>query len=86
MTPELKEEMIRMLEEDKTDEEIINALGISRRCFYNHLDMGKYGRYYQMTPELNKEMIRMLEEGKTDEEIIAALGISRRCFYNHVGK
>ena len=41
MTTELKEKMIRMLEEDKTDEEIINALGISRRCFYNLLDCEK---------------------------------------------
>ena len=37
MTSELKERMIRMLEEGKTDEEIIAALGISRRCFYNHV-------------------------------------------------
>ena len=44
MTPELKEEMILMLEADKTDEEIINALGISRRTFYNHLDLERYGR------------------------------------------
>jgi len=37
MTSELKEKMTSMLKEGKTDEEIIAALGISRRCFYNHV-------------------------------------------------
>jgi len=74
-----------MLEEGFPHKEIMDALGISRRSLYNHLDEDKK-IYTKMTPELKEKLNDMVSHGCTDEEIMQKLGISRRSLYNHKKK